>query len=823
MKASRYFTGTLLFPAALFFLLAIGCGQSVQKEQAQGLQDSPGWRVIGPGGGGGIFLPTISPHDANLVLAHCDMTAAYITYDGGDNWRMFNLWTVPEDFEFDPNEPNTIYAATRGYLHSEDRGSGLSCLFRSEDRGRRWRIIYPAVEKARQIEGKYQAQNLLPGKLIEGAFDGSITAIRVVPAESRHIYLGLAPMIAYMGGNGQPSMKSAIVIHSTDRGESWSFLAEVPGFNVLGIFPGGPEGNSGEITVFTESACVRIDHSSGKATGLPLPAERIIAAGGGTGQRGTILYVLSPMERSGGKLGGGMFRSSDRGASWVQINNGLLQGVSEGEVPGARSFGVCEKRPEVVYISTRNARAAREIEDSWLFGIFKTENAGESWKPVWLANGDGYLTENHKGSWLERQWGPGWGGNPIDLGVAPADPDICFGTDAGRAYRTRDGGRNWEQIHSHNQPDGSVTSSGLDVTTCYGVHFDPFDPNHFFISYTDIGLFHTLDRGKTWFHSVKGAPRSWTNTCYWMEFDPEVKGRAWSVWGNAHDLPRDKMFSPRGFGRYQGGVAFTDDSGLTWRKSNAGMPENSVCTNVLVDPRSPKDSRTLYVTAYDRGVYKSVDSGASWEEANSGLGANRFAWQIRCSSTGRLILLLSRGHRIEGNRRERKITTVPGELFTSEDRAASWQPLPLPEGINAPHDIQIDPAEPKRMYLSCWAQSEHGRDVKGGLYRTQDGGKTWKLVFDQVRRVNSAALDPRNPDTIYINTFHNAAFRSDDRGETWRRLEGYRFKWGQRAIPDANDPGMLFLTTYGGSVHYGPAGGVPGAFEDIENVPESWW
>src|SRR5438045_4922987 len=46
------------------------------------------WEVIGPGGGGGIFLPTISPHDANLLLVSCDMTGAYISHDGGRSWRM---------------------------------------------------------------------------------------------------------------------------------------------------------------------------------------------------------------------------------------------------------------------------------------------------------------------------------------------------------------------------------------------------------------------------------------------------------------------------------------------------------------------------------------------------------------------------------------------------------------------------------------------------------------------------------------------------------------------------------------------------------------
>ena len=151
---------------------------------------------------------------------------------------------------------------------------------------------------------------------------------------------------------------------------------------------------------------------------------------------------------------------------------------------------------------------------------------------------------------MEKSYDPGWGGSPIDMGVAPANPD------------------------------GSFTSNGLDVTTCYGIHFDPFDKSHFFISYTDIGLFHTFSGGRSWIHSISDIPGSWQNTCYDVEFDPSAKGRGWSVWANAHDLPRDKMFGDRGFGNFEGGVAVSDDAGLTWEKSNAGIPENSICTNI---------------------------------------------------------------------------------------------------------------------------------------------------------------------------------------------------------------------------------------------------
>ena len=74
--------------------------------------------------------PTISPHDPNVVLVGCDMTGGYITYDGGESWRMFNLGTGVSSFAFDPAHPDVIYASN-------------PALWRSADRGRTWRMVFP--------------------------------------------------------------------------------------------------------------------------------------------------------------------------------------------------------------------------------------------------------------------------------------------------------------------------------------------------------------------------------------------------------------------------------------------------------------------------------------------------------------------------------------------------------------------------------------------------------------------------------------------------------------------------------------------------------
>src|SRR5690606_25218535 len=126
------------------------------------------------------------------------------------------------------------------------------------------------------------------------------------------------------------------------------------------------------------------------------------------------------------------------------------------------------------------------------------------------------------------------------------------------------------------QPDGSFVSRGMDVTTAYGVHFDPFDENHIAISYTDIGYHHSYNQGESWIRSVEGVPAGWVNTCYWMVFDPEVNGKMWSVWSSLHDFPRGKMTrNPRWKQYGRGGVCVSVDGGKTWTPTSESMGPNA--------------------------------------------------------------------------------------------------------------------------------------------------------------------------------------------------------------------------------------------------------
>ena len=99
---------------------------------------APPWQPIGISGGGGMFSPAISPADPNLMMLNCDMSAAYISKDGGRNWRMIAHAQLRSDTAcrpaFHPADPNIIYASSGGRLKiSRDQGRTFAPLGNLKD------------------------------------------------------------------------------------------------------------------------------------------------------------------------------------------------------------------------------------------------------------------------------------------------------------------------------------------------------------------------------------------------------------------------------------------------------------------------------------------------------------------------------------------------------------------------------------------------------------------------------------------------------------------------------------------------------------------
>lgn len=160
--------------------------------------------------------------------------------------------------------------------------------------------------------------------------------------------------------------------------------------------------------------------------------------------------------------------------------------------------------------------------------------------------------------------------------------------------------------------------------------------------------------------------------------------------------------------------------------------------------------------------------------------------------------------------------TSAGMIYLSTDRGASWSRLARLSGSSEMvlDHIVINPSNPKFMYAAAWNAQAPDRD--GDLYRSRDAGKTWELTadlhgksiralamaasdskllvagvldgvfrsrdggdnwerispanFTEIKDVESVAIDPINPEIIYVGTWH-LAWKTEDGGKTWRSIK----------------------------------------------------
>ena len=743
------------------------------------------WRVIGPGGGGTTIGPTISPHDSRLVVEHCDMTGGYVTRDNGESWQMFNLRGGISVLAFDPSNPRVIYA-------------GNAALWRSSDTGRTWKMLFPnpARHTVEHQLGDHSDYSLTSD---DPAYPGgSISAIAIAAANGKDSHGGKKgegnPEHLYLSfeQNGRP----AVIVSSEDSGVSWSRLASLPQRVLLLTTH-----DTGLIAI-SGSAAYGIG-PDGSVTELGSIPTGIRAASAAHSGDSVWMYATS--------TDGKVYLTEDSGQHWRPVTPMLQQTSGRFE-----AIATSDRHPQVAYAGFRGLQLGEGMENLYN-GIAKTTDGGDTWKIVFKESN--HAAANLTGGWIEERATQKnrdiWFDTPYSLGVAPSNPNVAYATDLFRTYRTVNGGVTWLEVDSRRVRDDSWTSRGLDVTTDYGVQFDPFNSRHIYIDYTDIGLFQSTDGGQSWRSTSEGVPESWRNTSYWLAFDPAQRGLIWGAFSGQHDLPRPKDWrhkSPRSF---MGGVAVSTDGGLHWQPSSAGIPSDSI-THILLDPASPAGNRTLYACAFGRGVYKSTDNGRSWTQKNIGIdGDEPFAWRITLSHDGSLYLVVSR--RSEGKDYS---ASGAGAVYRSTDKAEHWQRMELPSGVTGPTGLEIDPRNPRRLYLTAWGQEGEIADRNGGVFASDDGGKTWRALFTQSQHVYDLTIDPNHPDILYICGFDAAAYRSTDRGVHWERIKGYDFKWGHRVILDPNDPSQIYITTYGGGVWHGPAAGADDPPEsDQSRVP----
>lgn len=197
--------------------------------------------------------------------------------------------------------------------------------------------------------------------------------------------------------------------------------------------------------------------------------------------------------------------------------------------------------------------------------------------------------------------------------------------------------------------------------------------------------------------------------------------------------------------------------------------------DIVVDPVKRS---TWYVAASSGGVWKTTNAGVTWKPIFDGQGS----YSIGCLAldpNDRFTLWVGTGE----NNSQRSVGYGDG-LYKSTDGGASFKKVGL-ETSEHIGKIIVHPEDSNVVFVAAQGPLwKEGGDR--GLYKTSDGGKTWKKVLEisENTGVNEVHMDPQNPDIMYASAYQrrrhtwvlidggpeSGVYKSTDGGETWKSI-----------------------------------------------------
>jgi photosystem II stability/assembly factor-like uncharacterized protein len=254
------------------------------------------------------------------------------------------------------------------------------------------------------------------------------------------------------------------------------------------------------------------------------------------------------------------------------------------------------------------------------------------------------------------------------------------------------------------------------------------------------------------------------------------------------------------------GVYKSIDAGKTWKF--AGLADTHAIGRLAVNPKNPD---IAFVAALgnpfgdneERGIFRTQDGGKTWQkvlykDAKSG-GIDVV---FDPSNSNILFAALWQARRTPWS----LDSGGPGSgLYRSIDGGTTWKELKghgLPEGILGRIGVTVSGANPNRVWAVVEAE-------KGGIYRSDDGGDTWHITTDDHRFRQRAwyyshiFADPKSEDTVYI--LNTAAYRSNDGGKTFASIRAphgdNHALWidptNPKRLINGNDGGATVSTDFG--------------------------
>ncbi|HBY63870.1 MAG TPA: hypothetical protein DEH78_28935, partial [Solibacterales bacterium] len=488
-----------------------------------------------------------------------------------------------------------------------------------------------------------------------------------------------------------------------------------------------------------------------------------------------------------GATGGGVWKTTDAGGTWLPIADGQIPNGSIGAI------AVSESDPNVVYVGTGSAAIRSNVIHGR--GLYKSTDAGKTWQFIGLRDA----------------------GQIGSLRVHPKDPNLVYAAVLGQpfvedrerlsfdpkvrgVFRSKDGGRTWQNVLHIDDHTGVVSLS-----------LNPWNPAEIYAGawraerkpWTIIsggpastgGIYKTTDGGDTWTHLENGLPKTLIGKVD-IDVSPALPTRVYAV-----------LEAPG----TEAGVYRSDDSGATWKQVSSQpslIRRPFYYTYIDADP---KNADVVWVN--NLSLLRSADGGATWRTVPTPHGDNHGLWihpddpriMIQSNDGGANVTL-------NGGRTWSTIYNQPtAEIYqiaadhqtpyrlygAQQDNSTLIVPSLPPRAARADDPIQLwttgsgcetgpimpHPTNPDIVYGSCKGEFSRlnlktGQEKNYWTHPQNRYGHASRDIRYRHQRVSPMEISPHNPRVIYYGS--QFVHRTMDEGVTWQLIS-----------PDltANEPG----------------------------------